>query len=59
MRRGNENILEMERNHLGNPGIDGRIIFKMDLQVVRCWGMNRIKLAQDRDRWRELVGFIK
>jgi hypothetical protein len=58
MRRGNENILEMERGHLGNPGIDGRIIFKMDLQEVR-WGIDWIKLAQDRDRWRALVVFIK
>jgi hypothetical protein len=28
---------------------------KMDLQAVGCRGMNWIELAQDRDRWWELV----
>ena len=28
---------------------------KMDLQEVRCWSMDWIELALDRDRWRALV----
>jgi hypothetical protein len=40
-----------ERNHLEDPGIDGR----MDSQEVGCGGMDWIELAQDRDRWQTLV----
>ena len=28
---------------------------KLDLQEVGCWGMDWIKVAQDRDRWQALV----
>jgi hypothetical protein len=31
----------------------------MDRQVVGCGGMNWIKLAEDRDRWRALVNVVK
>jgi len=39
---------------LEDPGVDGRIIL-IWIQEVGCGGMDRIDVAQDRDRWRELV----
>jgi hypothetical protein len=35
---------------LGEPGLSGRIILKIDLQEVGCEGIDWIELAQDRDR---------
>jgi hypothetical protein len=31
---------------------------KMDLQEVGFWGMDWMDLAQDRDRWQELVNAV-
>jgi hypothetical protein len=43
-----------ERDHWGDPGVDGRIIlkwiFKKGMRVME-W----IELAQDRDRWRSVL----
>jgi len=47
-----------ERDHLGDPDIDGRIILRW---ISRKWGvglMDWIELAQDRDRWRALVNAV-
>jgi len=43
-----------ERHHLGDTGIDGRII-KIDIREVECGGMDWIDMAQDMDRWRDVV----
>ena len=40
---------------LGRPRRRWEDNIKMDLQKVRCGGMDWIELAQDRDRWRALV----
>ena len=48
-----------ERDHWGDPDVDGRIIFKMDLQEVGGGCGDWMELAQDRDRWRALVGIVK
>jgi hypothetical protein len=40
----------MERDHLGDPGLNGRII------LSGC--MDWIELAQDRDRWRALMNAV-
>ena len=46
-----------ERDHFGDPGIDGRIILRC---IFRKWdgGMDWIELAQDRDRWRTLMNAV-
>jgi hypothetical protein len=46
-----------EGDHLGDPGVDWRIILKW---VFKKWdgGMDWIELAQNRDRWRALVNVV-
>ena len=43
------------RRPLGKPRHRWEDNIKLDLQAVRCGGMDRIELAQDRDRWRAVV----
>jgi hypothetical protein len=44
-------------HHLGDPGVDGRIILKW---IFKKWdgGMHWIELAQDTDGWRVLVNTV-
>jgi hypothetical protein len=46
-----------ERDHLGDSGVDGRIILRW---IFRKWdvGMDWIELTQYRDRWRALVNAV-
>ena len=46
-----------ERDHMKDPGVDGRIILKWIFRR-RMWGMDWIDLAQGRDRWRALVNAV-
>ena len=43
---------------LGGPRLRWEDNIKMDLQEVRCGGMDWIELAQDRNRWRALVNAV-
>jgi hypothetical protein len=46
-----------EGDHLGDLGVGVRIILKW---ILKTWdgGMDWIKLAQDRDRWRTVVNAV-
>jgi hypothetical protein len=44
------------RDHLGDSGIDGRIILRW---IFRKWNVGDwLNLAQDRDRWRALANAV-
>ena len=43
---------------LGRPRHRWEDNIKMDLQEVRCEGVDWIELAQDRDRWWALVNVV-
>ena len=43
---------------MGDPGVDGRIILRWFFRKWVFAGVDWIKLAQDRDRWRALVNAV-
>jgi len=47
-----------ERDHLGDPGLDERIVLRWIFRKWECRGMDWIELAQDRDRCRTLVNAV-
>jgi hypothetical protein len=47
-----------ERGHLGDPGVDGRIILRWIFRKWDVGGMDCIGMAQDRDRWRAIVNVL-
>jgi hypothetical protein len=47
-----------EERPRGRPGRGWEDNIQMDLQEVGCGGMDWIKLAQNRNRWRALVNSV-
>ena len=47
-----------EKDHLGDPGVDGRIILRWSFRKWSVGGMDWIELAQDRGRWQALVSAV-
>ena len=47
-----------ERDRLGDPGVDGRIILRWIFRKWDVGAIDWIELAQDRDRWQALVNAV-
>jgi hypothetical protein len=47
-----------DKDHLGDPGVDGSIILRWMFRKWDVGGMEWIELAQDRDRWRARVNAV-
>jgi len=46
------------RDHLEDPGIDGRLILRWIFKTRDGGGMDWIYLAQDKDMWRALLNAV-
>jgi hypothetical protein len=46
-----------ERDHSEDRGVDGRMVSEWILREIG-WGVERIQLAEDTDRWRALVNTV-
>jgi len=53
-----ESELTSGKEPLGRPRRRWEDNIKMDLQEVGCGTMDWIELAEDRDRWQELVNAV-
>ena len=47
-----------EGGHLGDSGLDGRIILRWIFREVGCRSMDWVDLAQDKDMWWALVNAV-
>jgi hypothetical protein len=47
-----------DKNHSEDLGVDGRIVFKINLREMGLKGVGQIYLAQVRDWWRALVNTV-
>jgi hypothetical protein len=47
-----------ERDHWGDPSVNGRIILGRIFRKRDVWGMYWIGLAQDRKRWRAIMNAV-
>jgi hypothetical protein len=47
-----------ERDHLKDQGVGGTMGIRMDLREIGLGGVDWIRLAQDRDRWRAVVSAV-
>jgi len=47
-----------KRDHLGDPGVDGKIILRLVFMEVGCGGVDWIELIEHRDKWQALFNAV-